>query len=267
MGAGMVRLGLESLLVVCDGLRQLALPRERSARVGVGVGMGRLDLQGAMVLFDGLGQLALPGQRNTEVDAGVNMVRLDLEGLLVVCDGLRKLALADERRTRVGVGVSMVWLHAQGRLVVLDRLRQFALPRERITPGVVGVNIARLEAQGRLVVLDRLRELAVPREREAQAKLTDGGSGIDGNGMAPKFLRVVPDASLVPGESSQAEEENNSEPGDQERSPAPSGEHAGTGQERPSKTCQVRVAVGGDLGAVLNDTQQCGAVDDMCTQG
>src|SRR5437870_1485135 len=166
---------------------------------------------------------------------GVSMVRLGLESLLVVCDGLRQLALPRERSTRVGVGVSMVWLHAQGRLVVLDRLRQFALPRERITPGVVGVNIARLEAQGRLVVLDRLRELAVPREREAQAKLTDGGSGSGGDGMAPKSLRVVRDANLVPGESSEAEEDNNSEPGDQERSPAPSGEHDGNGQERQSK--------------------------------
>src|SRR5437867_3510938 len=111
----------------------------------------------------------------------------------------------------------MVRLGLESLLVVFDGLRQLALPRERITPGVVGVNIARLEAQGRLVVLDRLRELAVPREREAQAKLTDGGSGIDGNGIAPKFLRVVPDANLVPGESSEAEEEKNSEPDDQER--------------------------------------------------
>src|SRR5947199_10739797 len=101
----------------------------------------------------------------------------------------------------------MVWLHAQGRLVVLDRLRQFALPRERITPGVVGVNVARLEAQGRLVVLDRLRELAVPREREAQTKLTDGGSGIDGDGMAPKFLRAMTAANLVSGARSQAVQE------------------------------------------------------------
>src|SRR2546426_11660780 len=149
----------------------------------------------------------------------------------------------------------MVWLDAQGRLVLLDRLRELALPRERITPGVVGVNIVRLEAQGRLVVLDRLRELALPREREAQAKLTDGGSGIDGNGMAPKFFRVVPDADLVPGERSQAEEENNSEPGDQERSPAPSGEQAGTGQDRPSEACQVGISISSDLRAALKDPE------------
>src|SRR5438445_66167 len=131
----------------------------------------------------------------------------------------------------------------------------------------MGVSMVRLGLESRLVVCDGLRELAVPREREAQAKLTDGGSGIDGNGMAPKFLRVVPDANLVPGESSEAKEENNSEPGDQERSPAPSGEHAGTGQERPSKTCQVRIPVCGDLGAVLKDPQPREEDDHICEPG
>src|SRR5437899_2878801 len=150
---------------------------------------------------------------------------------------------------------------------MLDRLRQFALTDERSTHIAVGVSMARLGVQSLLVVCDGLRQLAVPREREAQTKLTDGGSGIDGDGMAPKFLRVVPDANLVPGESSEAKEENNSEPGDQERSPAPSGEHAGTGRERPSKTCQVRVAVGGDLGAVLKDTQHWEEDDHICEPG
>src|SRR5437870_4005538 len=116
---------------------------------------------------------------------------------------------------------------------MLDRLGQLALLNERIAPIGVGGGAVRLDPEGLLVVCDRLHQLALPGERQAQAKVTDGGSGINRNGMAPKFLRVVPDADLVPGESSEAEEEKNTEPGDQERSPAPSGEHAGTGQERP----------------------------------
>src|SRR2546422_840410 len=172
-----------------------------------------------MVLFDGLGQLPLPGQRNTYVGAGVNMVRRDLEGLLVV----------------------------------FDRLGQLALPGERNAYVEVGVSIVRLDAQGHLIMLDRLHQLALPNERQAQAELTGRGHGINGNGVAPKSLRVVPDADLVPGESSQAKEEKKGKPTNPEKTPSPRGEQAGTGQERPSQACQVRIAVGGDLGAVLKD--------------
>src|SRR2546427_368333 len=140
-------------------------------------------------------------------------------------------------------------------MVLFDGLGQLPLPGQRNTYVGAGVNMVRRDLEGLLVVLDRLHQLALPNERQAQAELTGRGHGINGNGVAPKSLRVVPDADLVPGESSQAKEEKNGEPTNQERSPSPRGEQDGTGQERPSQACQVRIAVGGDLGAVLKDPE------------
>src|SRR5947208_490320 len=79
-GLGEVRLDLEGLLVVFDGLGRLALPRERRAPVVEGVGIVRLDLEGLLVVLDGLGRLALPSERIAPVVEGLGVVRVDSGG-------------------------------------------------------------------------------------------------------------------------------------------------------------------------------------------
>src|SRR5437867_10850779 len=96
----MVRLDLEGLLVVCDGLRQLALADERRTRVGVGVSMVWLHAQGRLVVLDRLRQFALPRERITPGVVGVNIARLEAQGRLVVLDRLRELAVPRERHAQ-----------------------------------------------------------------------------------------------------------------------------------------------------------------------
>src|SRR5438034_10248426 len=129
---------------------------------------------------------------------GFGIVRLALQGLPIVSDGFFHLALPSERHAPVVVSEGIVRLALQGLPVVVDRLSQLALIGERSTDVGVGVGVPRLDRQGCLEVLDRLSQLALPSERQAQAVLTDGGSGINDSGMAPKYLRVLPELSPAP---------------------------------------------------------------------
>src|SRR5439155_172007 len=200
-----------------------------------------------------LGQPAPVSERSTPDDVDFGRVRLDLQRLPVMVARLDQLALISERQAPVGVGFGRVRLELQGLPVVLARLDQLTLLSERQAPVGVGVGVVRLDPQGCLEVLDRLSQLALPSERQAQAVLTDGGSGINGSGMAPKFLRVVPDLSLVPGENSQAHKETDGTAGNEETRSVPAGEQAGTGQDRPAEACQVGISISGNLRAALND--------------
>src|SRR5439155_15269250 len=185
----------------------------------------------------------------------VGMVRLDAQRRLVVLDGLSQLALPRERRTHVAVSLSMVRLETQGRLILIARLSQLALLGKQRTSVVVALSIVRVETKRRLVMRHRLSQLALLSGPPAPAVLTARGSGVNRNGMAPEFLRVVPDVDLVPGERCQAEEEKKSEPGRQEREPSRNGKQGGTGQERPSEACQVGIAISGNLRAALKDPE------------
>src|SRR3989475_1300973 len=199
--------GPSCLLEVLAVLHQLALLSESQAQVAVGKRIVGLDAQGLPEMVDRLGQLALLGKLNAPVGMGKGIVRLNAQGLPIVFDRLGRLALLSERVAPVVVGVGVVRLEAQSFPVVFDRLGQPALLGKHSTYVVVGVSIVRVEAQGRLVMLHRLSQLALLSEHQAPAVLTDGGSGINRNGMAPEFLRVVPDVDLVPGEDSQPDDD------------------------------------------------------------
>src|SRR5207245_4305412 len=109
----------------------------------------------------------------------------------------------------------MVRHDAQGALIVVDRLGQLTLLSERSAPVVVGVGVVRPAAHGLPVVFYRLERLALIGERIAHAELSDGGFGVDGKGMRPELLRVLPDLDLVPGEGSQPEDDTGGKSGKQ----------------------------------------------------
>ena len=116
---------------------------------------------------------------------------------------LGQLALLSERHAQVVVGIDEVRLEAQRLTKVLDRLGQPALLSERSAPVVVGRGIVRSDLQGLPVMLARLGQPALPSERSAPVVVSYWRLGIDGEGMGPERLRVMPDLDLVPVENSQ----------------------------------------------------------------
>ena len=207
-------------------------------------------------MLDRLGQLPLISEREAPVRVGFDRVWLDLKGLPVMLHRLGELPLISKRQAPVVVGFGGVRSHLQGQSVVFDRLGRLALLAEDHSPVVVGGAVVRLDVEGLPVVLDRLGRLALISAHPAQAELSHGSLGVNGQSMGPEFLRVVPDLDLVPAESSQAREKNDGEPGKHERWPSPPrGKQAGAGQARPSEACQVGIAISGNLRAALKDPE------------
>ena len=86
----------------------------------------------------------------------------------------------------------------------------------------------RVDVQGLAVVFDRLCQLALISAHTTQIVLRDRRFRVRCKGMGPELLRVMPDLDLVPGENSEPEEDAGGKSGEQEGSPSPMEEHAGT---------------------------------------
>src|SRR5438128_2256456 len=122
-------------------------------------------------------------------------------------DRLGELALLNEHIAPVGVDFGGVRLDLQGALVMFDRLGELALANERIGPVDVGVSEVGPDLQGLPVVVARLSRLALLSEQNTDVVLGEIRFGVPRKNTGPKFLRVVPDLDLVPGENSQPDDD------------------------------------------------------------
>src|SRR5947209_12535965 len=100
-------------------------------------------------------------------------------------------------------------------------------------------------------MVDRRGQLALTTEFTAEVVLSAGGVGVNGNGMGPQPLRVMPDLDLVPGEDSQRDNDPRGNTGKpprrrcpcrRARGAAPAGQQAGTGQDRPSEGGEIGIS-------------------------
>src|SRR5207247_9073662 len=88
-----------------------------------------------------------------------------------------------------------------------------------------------------------LGRLALSDERTAQIAVSDGRFGDDGKGVGPKFLGVMPDVDLVPGENSQAHEDTDGRAAKEEARGVPTREQAGTGYDGPPEPGQAGIRI------------------------
>ena len=205
MGQGEFGLEPDGLAALSDGLLELPLVEQGTAKVRVGHGEIGLQPDRLAARGDGLVELAFAVQASAEAAVGSGQLGVEPDRLPVCGDSLRKLALTRERVAKVGVGFGVAGLEPDGlaELSLCGRVVSFHVAQQGAET-VVRVAVAGLDPDRLAKFGDGCVEFALAPQGDAEVYMGVGEIGHELDGLAEQSLggqvvtlRVKEDAAEI----------------------------------------------------------------------